>query len=331
MFVIDDIINAILALSNVVKQAQRQESVLKILKKFNFDPKHPPADFTGVYQYALVEYGASQLGILNQEDLRLVLELFRQKEIKQAFERAFNGDNPRIFLNQVEKYIEEYALGDDISDRSINLLPELAKFSDIFIQIVKRTRNPAEVRRDRKLDNLQAELKSAIDQLNQRFESLDSLPEKISQNLLSLPAGDRPEFSKSNFTQQLHNWFEALYDFEREDVWESDYFEWIVQVPARRRYDRILVRGIEGEANINDLKALEESVEKYNTDEGWLVAPSRVSQAVRDQVEGDRRLFCYTFDELIDEAVNFSGYLNWLETEVKRQKNRYIICTPCLY
>jgi len=321
MFGIDDVINAILAGSKsaiplAVKQAQRQELFITILKKFNLDPEHPPADFTGVYQYALVEYGANQLGILNQEDLRLILELFRQKEIKEAFHQAFNGDNPRIFFNEVEKYIEGYALGDEIRDRRINFLPELDKFSDIFMEIVKRTRNPAEVRRDRKLDDLQAELKG----LNQRFESLDSLPEKIGQSLLRLPGGDRPAFSNSNFTQQLHNWFEALYDFEREDVWESDYFEWIIQVPARRRYDRILVRGIEGEANINDLKALEESVEKYNTDEGWLVAPSRVSQAVRDAVEDSRILFCYTFDELIDEAVNFSGYLNWLETEVKRQK-----------
>ena len=311
MFGIDDVINAILAGSKgaiplAVKQAQRQELFITILKKFNLDPEHPPADFTGVYQYALVEYGANQLGILNQEDLRLILELFRQKEIKEAFHQAFNGDNPIFFLNQVEKYIEEYALGDEIRDRRINILPELAKFSDIFIEIVKRTRNPAEVRRDRKIDNLQ--------------EAVNRLPEQISQNLLSLPPGDRPAFSNSNFTQQLHNWFDALYDFEREDVWESDYFEWIIQVPARRRYDRILVRGIEGEANINDLKALEKSVEKHQTDEGWLVAPSRVSQSVRDAVEGDRRLFCYTFDELIDEAVNFSGYLNWLETEVKRQK-----------
>ncbi|MBD2544924.1 WD40 domain-containing protein [Planktothricoides raciborskii] len=314
MFGIDDVINAILAGSKgaiplAVKQAQRQELFITILKKFNLDPEHPPADFTGVYQYALVEYGANQLGILNQEDLRLILELFRQKEIKEAFHQAFNGDNPIFFLNQVEKYIEEYALGDEIRDRRINILPELAKFSDIFIEIVKRTRNPAEVRRDQTIDRLYAEFKSAIAQLNQRFESLHSLP-----------PGDRPAFSNSNFTRQLHDWFEALYDFEREDVWESDYFEWIIQVPARRRYDRILVRGIEGEANINDLKALEESVEKHQTDEGWLVAPSRVSQAVRDAVEGDRRLFCYTFDELIDEAVNFSGYLNWLETEVKRQK-----------
>jgi predicted NACHT family NTPase len=325
MFGFDDVIAAILGAAKsakpfAVKSLQRQELVIKLLKKFKFDPEHPPADFTGVYQYALVEYGANQLGILNQEDLRLILELFRQKEIKQAFQQAFNGDNPRIFVDEVKEYIEGYALGDDIRDRQIALVPELQQFSAIFITVVKRTRTPAETRRDRNLQRNFQNLQEAIGQLNQRFESLDSLPEKISQNLLGLPAGDRSSFADSNFTQQLHNWFEALYDFEIDDVWGDDYFEWTIQVPARRRYDRILVRGIEGEANINDLKALAESVEKHQTDEGWLVAPSRVSQAVRDAVEGDRVLFCYTLDELIDEAADFSSYLNWLEAEVKRQE-----------
>lgn len=55
------------------------------------------------------------------------------------------------FSNQVEKYIEEYALGDKIRDRRINLLPELTKFRDIFIDVVKHACNHAEERRDQKI------------------------------------------------------------------------------------------------------------------------------------------------------------------------------------
>lgn len=36
---------------------QRNEHVIRILKRVGLDPEHPPKDFEGVYQYALVEYG----------------------------------------------------------------------------------------------------------------------------------------------------------------------------------------------------------------------------------------------------------------------------------
>ncbi len=54
---------------------QRNEIVIKLLKKFNLDPEHPPADFSGVYAYALVEYGVGKP--------KLILELFQQKEVDQ--------------------------------------------------------------------------------------------------------------------------------------------------------------------------------------------------------------------------------------------------------
>jgi hypothetical protein len=56
------------------------------------------------------------------------------------------------------------------------------------------------------------------------------------------------------------------------------------QCPVRRnRYDRILVRGIAGEAGLRDISALRESVEKHRTDEGWLVTARRISRAARDE------------------------------------------------
>ena len=92
-------------------------------------------------------------------------------------------------------------------------------------------------------------------------------------------------------------------------------------MPTRRGYDRILVRGIEGEAEISDVAGLRKAREVQRTDEGWLVAVRRISQAARDEVNKmeNRNLVCYTFDELIDESADFSGYFNWLETEVKRR------------
>ncbi|NER35899.1 MAG: NACHT domain-containing protein [Oscillatoria sp. SIO1A7] len=188
-----------------------------------------------------------------------------------------------------------------------------------------RSRTPAETRRDRQLQNLQ----ESIAQISEKLAGLASLAEikgEIRQ-YLALLAGNNSQksfsetaFSETDFVRQLRDWFEALYEFEADEVWAEDYFEWTIQVPSRHGYDRILVRGVEGEANINHLNALRDSVKARNTDEGWLVAPSRVSQVARNAVEKDRRFFCYSFDELIDEAADFRGYLDWLETEVKRQE-----------
>jgi hypothetical protein len=43
--------------------------------------------------------------------------------------------------------------------------------------------------------------------------------------------------------------------------------------------------------------------------------------AARDEVEKEENhhLGCYTFDELLDQDADFSGYLDWLEEEVKRR------------
>ncbi|MEO0935627.1 MAG: NACHT domain-containing protein, partial [Cyanobacteria bacterium J06641_2] len=86
--------------------------------------------------------------------------------------------------------------------------------------------------------------------------------------------------------------------------------------------DRILIRGIDGEATISDLINLRQSVETQKTDEGWLIAARRISRAARDEVKKDENedLFCYTLDELIDETADFTNYINWLEDEIKKRK-----------
>lgn len=121
---------------------------------------------------------------------------------------------------------------------------------------------------------------------------------------------------------QLRAWFKTLnYGFESYHVRDDGFFEWIVRVPKRRGYDRILVRGIEGEAKVNDVADLRLSVTNNNTDEGWLIVVRRKSQAAIDELgkSENKNLVCYTFDELLDVDADFSGYLNWLEAEVKRK------------
>jgi predicted NACHT family NTPase len=68
--------------------------------------------------------------------------------------------------------------------------------------------------------------------------------------------------------------------------------------------------------------ALRKAVDAQKTKEGWLVAARRISSAACDAVKENENqdvIFCYTFDELLDQDADFNQYLDWLEAEVKRR------------
>ncbi|BAY62121.1 WD-40 repeat protein [Calothrix brevissima NIES-22] len=311
---------ASLAATPIKNKLERNEAVIKLLKQFKFNPEHPPADFAGVYAYTLVEYGVGKP--------EPVLELFRQDEIRQAFREAFEQNDPSILLRKGQDFIDGYALGDQIKEISIEPLSEFATFAMHFLDVTRRTRNPAEVVREQKLDNLQRSVLDIQDQLARLAKPQDILLELAlqAQNYQAFQPGNDSSVGKvRNFilAQQMRSWFTALkYEIESYEVEEETYFELIIKIPVRRGYDRILVRGVEGEAKLADVVGLRKAVDELKTKEGWLVAARRISPAARDAVkekENQDVIFCYTFDELLDQDADFSKYLDWLEAEVKRK------------
>ncbi|MDJ0694937.1 NACHT domain-containing protein [Mastigocoleus sp. MO_188.B34] len=330
---LDPIFKAItsIAIPVIKNQAQRSEIVIKLLKKFKIDPEHPPADFRGVYAYTLVEYGVWKP--------KPVLELFRKEEIKKAFRQAFDRNNASILLSEVDDFIDAYALGDEIKDLRIDIRREIASFYIIFSEIAKRTRNPADTMMSQQIGSLHRSITNIQEQLN-RLPTLEGIRTEIAH--LALPennvetrhvASDEFTFNKNvpsenqcraiALAQQMRGWFKTLgYDFEKYEVWAEEYFELIINIPVRRSFERILVRGIAGEVGLSDVMALRKSVQEQRTDEGWLVTTRRISRAARDEIKKNenRDLDCYTFDELIDLDADFSGYIKWLETEIKRRE-----------
>ena len=318
---LDLLFNAITGIANplIKEKVQRSETVIKLLKQFDIDPEHPPADFSGVYAYGLVEYGVGKP--------RPVLELFRQEEIKKAFRQAFDRNNASILLSEVDDFIDAYALGDEIKDLRIDIRREIAAFYIIFSEIAKRTRNPADTMMSQQIGSLHRRIANIQEQIN-RLPTLEGIRTEIAR--LALPENvetlhvtslqNENQCRAIALAQQMRGWFETLgYSFEKHEVWAEEYFELIINIPVRRSFDRILVRGIAGEVGLSDVMALRQSVQEQKTDEGWLVTTRRISRAARDEVkkEENRYLDCYTFDELIDLDADFSGYLNWLEAEIK--------------
>ncbi|MFM9266635.1 NACHT domain-containing protein [Tychonema sp. BBK16] len=311
---------------------QRNETVIKLLKRFNLDPDSPPADFSGVYVYTLVEYGAGKP--------KQILELFRQKEIESAFRKAFESDSPAILIQAGDEFLNESALGQELRDLGIDPRREFMAFAAVFMEVAKRTRTLGDVMVGNAIASLQKRLSLVMDRI-ERLPTLEGIRTEFarleSEDVPALPTAASTNIQKSQafiLSQQVRGWFETLnYQFETYQICEDNYFEWIIDVPVRRKkYDRILVRGIAGEAGIKDILTLRESVSKQRTDEGWLVTARRISHAARDEVKKDenRDLACFTFDELLDQDADFTAYLDWLETEItSREINTKYVPLAC--
>ena len=294
----------------------RNEEVIKILQKFNLAPEHPPSDFSGIYAYALVEYGIGKP--------QLFLELFRDEEIKKAFRKAFDNNTPSIILSEINNYLDTHALINDIRNLGIDARRELAAFYLVFCKVAKTSRTPSDVLLSQQITTLNQKL--------DRIPTLEGIRAEIAlllsqQDNFALPSSKEApplQCKAMALAEQMRGWLETLgYRFEKQEIWRQEYFEWIINIPVRRnRYDRVLIRGIAGEAQVSDVLAIRSSVEKERADEGWLVTARRISRAARTEVEKEenKHLGCYTFDELLAQDADFSGYLEWLEAEIKRRQ-----------
>jgi predicted NACHT family NTPase len=276
---------------------QRSELVIKLLKQFGLDPDHPPADFEAVYQSALVEYGVGKP--------KPCLQIFRQAEIQALFRDALDQNNPALWLKRGESFLEGAAIAQEVRALEIDPKRELAAFAAVFIQVAKRTRTPAEVLTNHQLESLHNSVLGVVERL-ERLSTVEGIRTEIArlamqglpqQDSLALPAALPARSKIFALAQQLQGWFETLgYQFEPYECWEEQYFEWVIDIPVRRgRYDRILVRGIEGVAELSDLMDLGRSVEAQRVDEGWLVTTRRISPAVRAEVNKpeNQQLACY--------------------------------------
>ncbi|NEO72309.1 hypothetical protein [Moorena sp. SIO3H5] len=171
---LNPIISAIAGLgtSVVKKKLERHELVIKLLKQFNLAPDHPPADFSGVYQYALFEYGVGKP--------KPILELFRQKDIQQAFRQALDQNDPSIILQETEDFLDWNTLGDEIRELVINPRQELYEFTAVFIEIVKLTRTPAQVLEFQQIESLHQKIGKIQEQLK-RLPTAEGMRTLIAQ------------------------------------------------------------------------------------------------------------------------------------------------------
>ena len=110
---IDLIINALQLLTgstSLKDKLTRNEHVVRILKQVGMEQEHPPEDFEGIYNYALVEYGVGKL----EDDVakpEVCLQIFRQREVRSAFDR----NDAEVWLTAGE----EFLVGSEIDRKSV--------------------------------------------------------------------------------------------------------------------------------------------------------------------------------------------------------------------
>ncbi len=296
---------------------QRSESAIRVLKYVGLDPEHPPADFEGVYNYALVEYGVGKP--------KPCLEIFRASEIRQVFRTAFDQNSAQLWLQTGEQFLESSAIGDAVKSLGSDPQRELATFASCFIVVAKRTRTAKDVLLAHQVTSVQEQLAAVVERL-ERLPTLEGMRTELARMAgedVPLLPGASPESCRAfALAQQMRGWFETLgYRFESYERWDTDYFEWMIDIPVRRgRYDRILVRGMAGEVGVRDVRALSQSVAAQKADEGWVVTARRIAQAARGELVERDGLAAFTLDELLDQDADFGGYLAWLEAEIVARK-----------
>ena len=238
-----------------------------------------------------------------------------------------------------------FALGEEVSKRNFRAALQRALLSNnatMRVQNIGLGVDEANRVSKRSPDSDLPELSSEIDQSSQFSNWNLHNPEQS-----HFPQGTDPsqaDIEPSDLEKRMRDWFEALgYELIPGGIRQEDCFDLIIHIPKRGGYDRILARGVEGEADLNHLDGLCQAVKEHKPNEGWLVADIRISRAAREAIaeytvnkeikfsraasgaiaeyrkHRELALFCYTFDELIDEGVNFKQYFKWLEEQLNQR------------
>ncbi|MEO0539711.1 MAG: pentapeptide repeat-containing protein [Cyanobacteria bacterium P01_A01_bin.105] len=313
---IDKAFDLILKLTSAEERILESEGAIWLKKQLKLDPDHPLDNFDGVYTYALVEYAIDPA--TGQKRSRALLSFFRQGAIQDFIRHTYDQDPvPQSLVDEVAVLLKG-PIGQKIAKQGADLNAEMEQFENTFTGVVRRTRKPKEVRQEKQLNR-------RLDQIDQQQKkNHEALQQQIQQ--LTEEGRNRESQGPETFTlaRQIKDWFSAV-EYPQGDYEKigDGYHEWSIRVKVQTRQDGelIIVRCVDGEAQVGDIDSLLTSVEDWDADKGWLCYGQRLSKVAEKRLEDRdcRSLFSYTLDELIDQKVDFSNYLTWLEAAVKGQ------------
>ncbi|MFF2630468.1 NACHT domain-containing protein [Kitasatospora griseola] len=288
--------------------AMRQERVLRALKAVRLDPRKPPRDFDGIYAYALIEYCAGRA--------ESVLAVFRDEYVVDSFRRSFEARDWTRVRREVAEAVERNRETGEFGHLAHGFEEHVDGFAAAFDQLVDRSRAPHEAR-------LEETVKAYLRRVDRTRDEEENRRLRIEPGRAELTPAQR-------LARDAEEWFRAVGYEIRKEQWPvgDDAIALLVDIPRRRgRFDRTVMLCVAGELGPHHLNTLAELTDSADAAEGWGIARLRVSAAARAKAAASEdRLFCYSFDELIDEEADFEPYLRWVEEEVRRRgiDTRYV-------
>jgi hypothetical protein len=228
-------------------QVERQQVYQQALKTLRLpDADHPTPDFKTVYAIALVGCAAE---VQDEKTWNLVNQLLKEDAIVTAFRSAFDRHDGQILEQAVAGELEALALGDEIRSAVMDWKPILELFTRQFLETAKRSQTPGEAMLSLQSAKETKQIQRSLAEMTQEMAQLAGVITK------ALPVGQAEELPQGSLlAQQMRSWFEVLnYDFEDYQHVDEKGFEWIIHIPNRRRYDRVLIRGVDGEAGVSDV------------------------------------------------------------------------------
>ncbi|MBX4270337.1 NACHT and WD40 repeat domain-containing protein [Clostridium estertheticum] len=137
----------------------------------------------------------------------------------------------------------------------------------------------------------------------------------------------------SKFRINLKEWFKALnYKFGKLDIENSDSIIFVIKIPERRKTIDVLIYAITTEIKVEHIENVSSLLDNYDCDEGWVITDYTVSKAAKDfcEKEENSNTFCYNFDELIEETIDFSKYFKWVENQIHAKNiDKYYVQLAC--
>ncbi|MEO0532820.1 MAG: hypothetical protein AAF215_03005 [Cyanobacteria bacterium P01_A01_bin.123] len=132
-------------------------------------------------------------------------------------------------------------MGAAIQRNQVDVRREFYEFAAVFIEVAKRTRTPAEILAQQKLESLHRQIGTLQERLN-RLPTLEGMRTEMArlaaQEYLALPGSvtfGAEQCKAFAMAQQMRGWFETLgFRLESHEVWQDDCFEWIINIPVRR-------------------------------------------------------------------------------------------------
>ncbi|HSH77107.1 MAG TPA: hypothetical protein VLA19_01090 [Herpetosiphonaceae bacterium] len=137
------------------EQILRREAVGKLLTKFGLNPRKPPLDFDSIYAYTLVEYGVSKP--------EPILSFFRHEFVRDAFYQSFYKNDPSILEKEAEEIVQWNEETGKLGSIDYDPRREFADFTQVFNEVVRRTRTPAEVIQDNKLAAVHSDIQTSAE------------------------------------------------------------------------------------------------------------------------------------------------------------------------